>query len=82
MDRMKQQFQVQLSSGARWTVSLTNHTNGDTNIKIIKDEVPNAKNSKGNENIAGKVITLLTLILVLFVVAAVFVELITDERKL
>ena len=55
-----------LSSLVRWTGSyLADHTSGDTYIKIIRDQT-----HVDNEVV---IIGLLTLLLVLFVVAAVFV---------
>ena len=56
-----------LSSGVRWTdSSLPNHTSGDTYIKIIRDQT-----HIDNEVV---IIGLLTLLLLLFVVAAAFVS--------
>ena len=55
-----------LSSGVRWTgSSLANHTSGDTYIEIIRDQT----------HIDNKVVIigLLTLLLLFFVAAAVFV---------
>ena len=56
-----------LSSGVRWTgSSLANHTSGDTYIKIIRDQT--------HIDSEVVIIGLLTLLLLLFVVAAVFVS--------
>ena len=57
-----------LSSGVRWTgSSLADHTSGDTYIEIIRGQTH-------SDNKVVK-IGLLTLLLLLFVVAAVFVAL-------
>ena len=56
-----------LSSGVRWRgSSLADYTSGDTYIKIIRDQT-----HIDNEVV---IIGLLTLLLLLFVVAAVFVS--------